>query len=111
MQNLRIRKNNCLTFFDPGANTHLIDGTLEESENFQKFSDNQADLGVIGGGVITAGSGNFQFNLGFGKEGVYHEMKLLQSEFYYRVWRVQSGRTWERLYVICHGLGKGICVT
>ena len=55
MQNLRIRKNNCLTFFDPGANTHLIDGTLEESENFQKFSDNQADLGVIGGGVITAG--------------------------------------------------------
>ena len=26
MQNLRVGDSNCLTFFDSGANTHLIDG-------------------------------------------------------------------------------------
>ena len=64
-----------MTFFDSGANTHLIDGTLAEREKLQKFSDNQADLGGIGGGVITAESGNFRFNLGSGEDGVYHEIK------------------------------------
>ena len=54
MQNLRIGNSNCLTFFDSGANDHLIDGTLAEKEKLQKISENHADLGVIGGGTITA---------------------------------------------------------
>ena len=32
---------------------------------------------MIGGGVITADSGNFHFNLGSGKDGVYHEIKAI----------------------------------
>ena len=48
-----------------------------EREKLQKFSDNRADLGMIGVGVITAESGNFCFNLGSGKYGVYHEIKAI----------------------------------
>ena len=57
-------------FFDSGANAHLIDGTLTIKEKLQKISDTQADLGVIGGGVITVESGNFRFNLGSGKDNL-----------------------------------------
>ena len=32
MQNLRVGDSNCLTFFDSGANTHLIDGQLARQE-------------------------------------------------------------------------------
>ena len=77
MQDLRIGKYNSLTFFDFGANAHLNDGSLVKRENLQKFSYNKADLGVIGGGVITAESGNFRFNLGSGKDGVYHEIRAI----------------------------------
>ena len=78
MQNLRIRNSNCLTFFDSGAFVHLIDGTLAIKEKLQKISDTRADLGVIGGGVITAESGNFRFNLGSGKDGIYHKIKAIR---------------------------------
>ena len=74
-QNLRIVKSNCLTFFDSGANEHLFNRSLAKRENLQKFSDDRAHLGVIGGGVITAESDNFHFNLGSGKDGVYHEIR------------------------------------
>ena len=32
MQRLRIGKSECLTFFDSGANTHLIEKTLAEND-------------------------------------------------------------------------------
>ena len=38
MQNLRIGNSDCLTFFDSGANAHLIDGKLAEKEtNIQQL--------------------------------------------------------------------------
>ena len=43
MQNLRIGKSNFLTFFDSGANTHLIDRTLAEKEKLQRFSENHTE--------------------------------------------------------------------
>ena len=73
MQNLRIGNSNCLTFFDSGANAHLIDETLAEKEILQRILENHADLGVIGGGTITAESGNFRFNPGSRKVGICHE--------------------------------------
>ena len=76
-QNLRIGKSNCLTFFDSGANTHLIDETLAGKEKLQRISDNHAALGVIGGRTITAESGNFRFKLGSRKEGTYHEIRAI----------------------------------
>ena len=77
MQNLRIGNSNCLTFFDSGANDHLIDGTLAEKEQLQRLSDNQSALGVNGGGTITMESGGFRFNLGSAKDGICHEIKAI----------------------------------
>ena len=62
MQNLKIWNSNCLTFLDSGANIHLIDGKLAEKEKLQRISDNNSALGLIGGGTITTGFGNFRFN-------------------------------------------------
>ena len=66
MQNLRIGKSNCLTFVDFGANPHLIDGTLAKEKKLQKFSDNRADLGVIGVGAITLKTASAAHDLGVG---------------------------------------------
>ena len=35
MQNLRVGDSNCLTFFDSGANAHLIDGQMARQEDLQ----------------------------------------------------------------------------
>ena len=52
----------------------------------QKISDNHSALGVIGGGTINTGFGNFRFNSGSGKNGIFHEkaalgMKNVTTEF------------------------------
>ena len=44
--------SNCQTFFDSGANAHLIDGQLARSEGLQLISSKAIALGVIGGGSI-----------------------------------------------------------
>ena len=68
MQNLRIGISDCLTFFDSGANAHLIDGQLAERENLQLISSKSTALGVVGGGFVMAEYGNFRFNLGPGED-------------------------------------------
>ena len=50
MQRPRFGKSECLTFFDSGANTHLIEKSLATNENLQRLSECQAELGVIGVG-------------------------------------------------------------
>ena len=77
MQRLRIGKSECLTFFDSGANTHLIEKSLVTNENLQRLSECQAELGVIGGGTLKAELGSFRFNLGSGQDGVYHEIRAV----------------------------------
>ena len=47
---LKIGKSKCLTFFDPGANTHLVDGALAKKENIQIISSRPSALKVVGGG-------------------------------------------------------------
>ena len=74
MQNLRIGKSDCLTFFDSGANSHLIDGQLAEREKLQLISSKFTDFGVIGGGSVMTEYGNFRFNLGPRKDEKYHEI-------------------------------------
>ena len=44
MQQLRIGKSECLTFYDSGANTLLIEEI--ENEKLQRFSENCVELGV-----------------------------------------------------------------
>ena len=86
MQNLRIGNSDCLTFFNSGANAHLIEGQLAEKEKLQLISSNYTALGVIGGGSVMREFGNFRFNLGPGEDKIYHEitavgMKNVTAEF------------------------------
>ena len=66
--------SNCQTFFDSGANAHLIDGQLARSEGLQLISSKAIALGVIGGGSIKTEYGSFRFNLGPREDGKYHEI-------------------------------------
>ena len=63
MQILRVGDSNCLTFYDSGANTHLIDGQLARLEELQLIFNKSIALGVIGGGSIRTEYGSFRFNL------------------------------------------------
>ena len=86
MQTLRIGNSECLTFFDPGANTHLVDGNLAEREGLQMISDKTSAIRVVGGSEIKTEHSVYQFNLGPGEENVYHEivaigMSSVTSEF------------------------------
>ena len=74
MQNLRIGNCNCLTFFNSGVNAHLIAGQLAEKEKLLLISSNFMALGVIGGGSVMTGYGNFRFNLRPGEDKSYHEI-------------------------------------
>ena len=46
LQNLRVGDSNCLTFFDSGANAHLIDGRMARQED-QLISNKSIALGII----------------------------------------------------------------
>ena len=41
-----------MTFFDSGANAHLIDGRIARQEDLQLISNKFISLGIIGGGSI-----------------------------------------------------------
>ena len=77
MQNLRVGDSNCLTFFDSGANAHLIDGRMARQEDLQLVSSKSVALGIIGGGSIKTEYGSFRFNLGPGEDGKYHEITAI----------------------------------
>ena len=79
MQTLRIENSECLTFFDPGANTHLIDGNIAEREGLQLISDNISTIRVVGGLEIKTERGPYPFNLGPGEDKVYHEIVAIGS--------------------------------
>ena len=86
MHTLRIGNSECLTFFDPGANTHLVDGNIAEREGLQMISDKTSAIRVVGGSEIKTEHGVYRFNLGPGEENVYHEivaigMSSVTSEF------------------------------
>ena len=80
MQNLRVGDSNCLTFYDSGTNTHLIDGQWARLEEFQLISNNSIALGLKGGGSIRTEYGSFRFNLGPGEDGKYHEITAIGME-------------------------------
>ena len=74
MQRLRIGQSECLMFFDSGVNTHLVEKTLIVNKNLKRFSECEAEIGVIGDRTLATESGSFRFNLGSGQKGTYHEI-------------------------------------
>ena len=69
-----------MTFFDSGANAHLIDRQLARQEELQLISINSIALGVIGAESIRTEYGSFRFNLGSGKDGKYHKITAVGME-------------------------------
>lgn len=75
MQTFDIRGQECLTFFDRGANQNLIDGDLAESANLKVLNPRSVPIGVVGGGRIWTEYGMYCLNIGPTPEGYYHEVK------------------------------------
>ena len=75
MQTFDIRGQECLTFFDRGANQNLIDGDLAESANLKVLNPRSVPIGVVGGGRIWTEYGMYSLNVGPTPEGYYHEVK------------------------------------
>ena len=75
MQMFDIRGQECLTFFDRGANQHLIDGDLAERTNLKVLNSRSTPIGVVGGGRIWTEYGMYCLNIGPTLDGYYHEIK------------------------------------
>ena len=80
MQNLRVGNSDCLTFFDFGANAHLINVQLRRNEDLQLISSKSIALEVIGGGSVMTEYGSFRSNFGPGEDGKYHEITAIGIE-------------------------------
>ena len=75
MQWLRIGGEDVLTFFDSGANTHLVEGELAEKVGFTVLSDRCVPIGTVGGGEMWSEYGQYACILGPDCEGVLHELE------------------------------------
>lgn len=96
MQVLDIRGEECLAFYDRGANEHLIDGELAEKANLKVLNPKNQAIGVVGGGRIWTNYGQYCVRLGPTPEGKFHEMNCqgiskITAEFpYYDLSRVNK---------------------
>ena len=77
MQWLRIGGNNQLIIFDRGANTHLVQGKMAVAAGFEITSSRPMSLTVVGGENLKTEYGSYQFNLGPGAGGEYHEISCV----------------------------------
>ena len=75
MQTLCIAGELVLTFFDSGANTHLVEGSLAEHAGFTVLGDHSVSIGVVGGGTIHSGYGQYSCTLGPDSSGRHHEIE------------------------------------
>ena len=77
MQELMIGETSCLVFFDSGANTHLLDGSLAVSQKLQVTSSKPKRISVVGGTQIRTQYGSYRFNLGPTESGEFIELNCL----------------------------------
>lgn len=75
LQTLNLKGEDCLCFYDSGANQHLIDGQLAESADLKVVSSRSVPIGVVGGGRIWTEYGMYNVILGPDNHGHYHELK------------------------------------
>ncbi len=64
MQTLNLDGKDVLTFYDRGANQHLIDGQLAESISLKVVNDEPVIVGIVGGGRIWTEYGSYRMSLG-----------------------------------------------
>ena len=75
MQHLRIGAEDVLTFYDSGANVHLVEGSLAERVGFTVLDDKCVSIGVVGGGRIWTEYGQYACVLGPDANGHYHQIE------------------------------------
>ena len=74
MQWLRIRGRDFLTFFDPGASQHVINGKMAEEANLKVINSRPSYLNVVGGGDVSTEYGLYRVGLGKTKEGKVYDL-------------------------------------
>ena len=80
MQILQIGGSQVLTFFDSGANSHLISGEIAETENLKKYSSRPTKITVVGGGSVCSEYGSYKFGLGPDEDNKFHELRCIGIE-------------------------------
>ena len=80
MQILQIGNSQLLTFFDTGANSHLISGAIAEEENLEKYSEKPTRITVVGGGSVCSEYGSYKFCLGPDEQEKFHELRCIGME-------------------------------
>jgi len=75
MQQLRIGGEEVLTFFDSGANVHLVEGSLAERVGFTVLDDKCVSILVVGGGRIWTEYGQYACVLGPDAANQYHQIE------------------------------------
>ena len=74
MQILNLKGRDCLTFYDRGANQHLISGQLAEDISLKVVNSEPVIVGVVGGGTIWTEYGSYKLRLGPTQNGMFHEI-------------------------------------
>ena len=75
MQQLCIKGEDVLAFFDSGSNAHLVEGDLAERVGFPVLDDRCIQIGVVGGGEIWSDYGQYLCHLGPDVRGRHHEIE------------------------------------
>ena len=75
MQQLRIGGEDVLTFYDSGANIHLVEGSLAEKIGFTVLDDKCVSIGVVGGGQVWTEYGQYACILGPDANLQYHQVE------------------------------------
>ena len=74
MQILNLKGQDALTFYDRGANHHMIRGELAEDASLKVVSDKPVQVGVVGGGKVWTQYGSYTMSLGPTEDGLYHDI-------------------------------------
>ena len=75
MQQLRIGGEEVLTFYDSGANVHLVEGSLAEKVGFTVLDDRCVSIGVVGGSRIWTEYGQYACVLGPDANQSFHQIE------------------------------------
>ena len=75
MQRLNIGGVEVLTFYDSGANIHLVEGSIAEEIGFTVLDDKCVSIGVVGGGQVWTEYGQYACILGPDANSLYHQIE------------------------------------
>ena len=74
LQIFNLRGFDCLSFYDRGANQHLIEGDLAERAKLKVLNPKSVPIGVVGGSRIWTEYGMYSVILGPDNDNKYHEL-------------------------------------